>query len=30
VAADACLKAQQSGAIEPVEMPPRPAFYDKK
>lgn len=29
VAADACLKAQESGAIEPVELPPRPAFYDK-
>jgi myo-inositol 2-dehydrogenase/D-chiro-inositol 1-dehydrogenase len=29
VAADACLKAQNSGAIEPVEMPPRPAFYSK-
>ena len=29
VAADACLKAQNSGAIEPVELPPRPAFYDK-
>lgn len=29
VAADACLKAQNSGAIEQVEMPPRPAFYDK-
>lgn len=27
VAADACLKAQESGAIEPVELPPRPAFY---
>lgn len=29
VAADACLKAQESGAIEPVELPPRPAFYNK-
>lgn len=29
VAADACLKAQKSGAIEPVAMPPRPAFYDQ-
>ena len=29
VAADACLKAQESGAIEPVELPARPAFYDK-
>ncbi|MTD28225.1 Gfo/Idh/MocA family protein [Erwinia sorbitola] len=28
VAADACLKAQESGAIEPVELPPRPAFYN--
>lgn len=27
VAADACHKAQESGAIEPVELPPRPAFY---
>lgn len=27
VAADACIKAQNSGAIETVEMPPRPAFY---
>lgn len=29
VAADACLKAQESGAIEPVELPQRPAFYAK-
>ncbi|WP_380183157.1 Gfo/Idh/MocA family protein [Kalamiella sp. sgz302252] len=29
VAADACLKAQESGAIESVELPPRPAFYNK-
>lgn len=29
VAADACLKAQESGAIENVELPPRPAFYNK-
>jgi myo-inositol 2-dehydrogenase/D-chiro-inositol 1-dehydrogenase len=29
VAADACLKAQESGAIEPVELPARPAFYNK-
>ncbi|WP_312045546.1 Gfo/Idh/MocA family oxidoreductase [Erwinia sp.] len=29
VAADACLKAQESGAIETVELPPRPAFYNK-
>lgn len=27
VAADACIKAQKSGAIEPIEMPARPAFY---
>lgn len=30
VAADACLLAQQSGGIEPISMPQRPAFYDKK
>ncbi|KOC88206.1 Gfo/Idh/MocA family protein [Winslowiella iniecta] len=29
VAADACIKAQNSGAIEPVELPTRPTFYDK-
>jgi myo-inositol 2-dehydrogenase/D-chiro-inositol 1-dehydrogenase len=29
VAADACQKAQNSGAIEPVTMPPRPDFYAK-
>ncbi len=29
VAADACLKAQQSGGVEPVEMPPRPDFYPR-
>ncbi|AXU97254.1 inositol 2-dehydrogenase [Erwinia persicina] len=29
VAADACLKAQESGAIEPVELPQRPTFYAK-
>ena len=29
VAADACHKAQNSGAIEPVTMPPRPDFYAK-
>ncbi|RWR02382.1 inositol 2-dehydrogenase [[Pantoea] beijingensis] len=29
VAADACLKAQNSGAVEPVNLPPRPVFYDK-
>ncbi|MFG1174792.1 Gfo/Idh/MocA family protein [Erwiniaceae bacterium CAU 1747] len=28
VAADACHKAQKSGAIEPVELPERPAFYN--
>ncbi|MEJ4046762.1 Gfo/Idh/MocA family protein [Erwinia sp. SLM-02] len=28
VAADACHKAQNSGAIEPVELPERPAFYN--
>ena len=27
VAADACVKAQSTGAIEPVSMPDRPAFY---
>ena len=27
VAADACIQAQQSGAIVNVELPPRPAFY---
>jgi len=27
VAADACLKAQESGAIEAVELPQRPCFY---
>ncbi|MGE9552526.1 Gfo/Idh/MocA family oxidoreductase [Erwinia amylovora] len=29
VAADACLKAQESGTIEAVELPARPAFYTK-
>ena len=29
VAADACVRAQTSGAIEPVTMPDRPAFYDR-
>jgi myo-inositol 2-dehydrogenase/D-chiro-inositol 1-dehydrogenase len=29
VAADACLKAQQSGSVEPVEMAPRPDFYPR-
>ena len=28
VTADACIKAQDSGAIEPVTLPSRPAFYD--
>lgn len=28
VAADACIKAQKSCAIEPIEMPARPAFYN--
>lgn len=27
VAADACVAAQRSGAIEPISLPPRPAFY---
>lgn len=27
IAGDVCVKAQQSGAIEPIEMPERPAFY---
>jgi len=27
VAGDACVKAQESGAIESIEMPPRPEFY---
>ncbi len=27
VAADACLKAQESGALEPINLPERPAFY---
>ncbi|CAJ0992453.1 Gfo/Idh/MocA family protein [Pantoea sp. Nvir] len=30
VAADTCLKAQKSGAIEPVEISQCPAFYAKK
>lgn len=29
VAADACIKAQESGAIEPIELRKRPAFYNK-
>jgi len=28
VASDACVKAQESQKIEPIEMPVRPAFYD--
>lgn len=28
VASDACVKAQESGQIEPIVMPARPAFYD--
>lgn len=27
VAADACVRAQKSGAIERIEMAARPAFY---
>ncbi|WP_367946385.1 Gfo/Idh/MocA family oxidoreductase, partial [Cronobacter sakazakii] len=27
VAADACLKAQESGALETISLPERPAFY---
>lgn len=27
IAGDVCVKAQQSGAIEAIEMPERPAFY---
>jgi len=27
IAADACVKAQESGQIESIEMPERPAFY---
>lgn len=30
VAADACVKAQQTGNIEPIEMPVTPAFYAQK
>lgn len=26
--ADACVKAQRTGAIEPIAIPPRPSFYD--
>lgn len=29
VTADACVAAQLSGKIEPVALPPRPAFYNK-
>lgn len=28
VTSDACVKAQESGAIEPIELPARPALYD--
>ena len=28
VAGDACVKAQESGQIEPIEMPEKPAFYN--
>ncbi|OZG72013.1 inositol 2-dehydrogenase [Hahella sp. CCB-MM4] len=28
VAGDVCVKAQESGQIEPIAMPARPAFYD--
>jgi len=27
VAADACIEAQQSGAIVPISLPQRPALY---
>jgi myo-inositol 2-dehydrogenase / D-chiro-inositol 1-dehydrogenase len=27
IAADACVKAQETGAVEPVSLPDRPAFY---
>ncbi|QTF91921.1 Gfo/Idh/MocA family oxidoreductase [Halomonas sp. BM-2019] len=27
ITGDVCVKAQESGAIEPIEMPERPAFY---
>ncbi|MCA3867213.1 MAG: inositol 2-dehydrogenase, partial [Burkholderia sp.] len=27
VAADACVRAQKSGAVEPIAMAERPAFY---
>lgn len=28
VASDSCVKAQESGEIVPINMPPRPSFYD--
>lgn len=28
VASDACVKAQESGEIVPIQMPPRPPFYN--
>ncbi|MCE9681158.1 Gfo/Idh/MocA family protein [Halomonas alkalisoli] len=28
IAGDICVRAQESGSIEPIEMPERPAFYD--
>ena len=30
VAADACVKSQTTLETEPVNMPPRPAFYEKQ
>ncbi|TCP94733.1 hypothetical protein EDC44_11536 [Cricetibacter osteomyelitidis] len=30
VAADACVKAQQTGNVEPITMPATPDFYKKK
>lgn len=29
VAADACVRAQKSGKVETIEMPPKPSFYNK-
>ncbi|WP_016855616.1 Gfo/Idh/MocA family oxidoreductase [Halomonas smyrnensis] len=29
VTSDACVKAKHSGQIEPIELPERPAFYDR-
>lgn len=28
VTSDACVKAQETGAVEPIELPTRPALYD--